>query len=190
MPLTLLVGGARSGKSRLAVELAATWKGPVVVLATAEPGDEEMSERIERHRRSRPKEWDTIEEPLELERALSSLPAHACALIDDLTLWTANLLLGGASDEETLRRSGSAAAMAALRAAPAIAVSNEVGSGIVPEHAISRRYRDLLGEVNRIWAGAADRSALVVAGRILPLRDTGEWLGDWTEVGTDVERGR
>lgn len=189
MPLTLLVGGARSGKSRLAVKLATKWKGPVVVLATAEPGDEEMRERIERHRRSRPKEWKTVEEPLELERALSSIPADACALIDDLTLWTSNLLLGGVPDEETLRRNGAAAATAASRAAPAIAVSNEVGSGIVPENAIARRYRDLLGDVNRIWAEAADHSALVVAGRLLLLHGAGEWLGDWTG-GTDAERGR
>ena len=188
MPLTFLVGGARSGKSRLAVDLAATWGGPVVVVATAEVGDQEMLERIERHRRSRPAEWETVEEPVEVERVLSSAPSDACVLVEDLTLWISNLLLGGLRDEEILRRSGAAAAIAASRGAPSIAVSNEVGSGIVPENPIARRYRDLLGDVNRAWAGAADSSALVVAGRLLPLQGAGEWLGGWTRVRTDAER--
>lgn len=186
MPLTLLLGGARSGKSRLAVELAATWKGPVVVVATGEPRDEEMRERIERHRRSRPAEWDTIEDPLELERALSSVPDGSCVIIEDLTLWTSNLLLGGSPEEEIARRNRAAAVTVASRLAPAIAVSNEVGSGIVPDNRLARRYRDLLGDVNRIWAEAADAAALVVAGRLLSLHGAGEWLGDWTDVGTDA----
>lgn len=190
MPLTLLLGGARSGKSRLAVELADTWTGPVVVVATAEAGDQEMRERIERHRRSRPAEWQTVEEPVDVERVLSSAPSEACVLFEDLTLWISNLLLGEIPDEEILRRSGAAAAIAASRAAPVIAVSNEVGSGIVPENPIARRYRDLLGDVNRTWAGAAVNSALVVAGRLLPLHGAGEWLGDWTRVGINAERGR
>jgi adenosyl cobinamide kinase/adenosyl cobinamide phosphate guanylyltransferase len=190
MPLTLLLGGARSGKSRLAVELAAKWRGPVLVVATAEAGDHEMRERIERHRRSRPPEWKTVEEPVDVERVLSSAPSDACVLIEDLTLWISNLLLAGIPDEEILRRSVAAAETAASRAAPVIAVSNEVGSGIVPENPIARRYRDLLGDVNRTWAGAAINSALVVAGRLLPLHGAGEWLGDWTGVGIDAEHGR
>jgi adenosylcobinamide kinase / adenosylcobinamide-phosphate guanylyltransferase len=167
MPLTFLVGGARSGKSRLAVELAATWGGPVAVVATAEAEDQEMLERIERHRRSRPAVWETVEEPVEVERVLSSAPSDACVLVEDLTLWISNLLLGGLRDEEILRRSEAAAATAASRAAPSIAVSNEVGSGIVPMTALGRRFQDLLGGVNAAWVDAADRAGLMVAGRVL-----------------------
>jgi len=189
MALTLLLGGARSGKSQLAVRIAATWRGPVTVIATGEARDGEMRERIERHRRSRPADWQVIEEPLDLERALSSVASEACILIEDLTLWTSNLLLGGSPDEEIRRRNREAASIAASRRAPTIAVSNEVGSGIVPTNAMARRYRDVLGEVNRLWAEAADHCALVVAGRILPLRDAAEALPAWIPEEIDADLG-
>lgn len=190
MGLTLLIGGARSGKSRLGVRIAATWKGPVSVIATGEPRDDEMRERIERHRRSRPPEWHVIEEPLEVERALSSVAAGACLLIDDLTLWASNLLLAGSSDEEIDRRNRVAAQVAASRPAATIAVSNEVGSGIVPTNALARRYRDVLGEVNRVWAEEAEHSALVVAGRVLPLRDAADAFPERLPEESDADLGR
>jgi adenosyl cobinamide kinase/adenosyl cobinamide phosphate guanylyltransferase len=171
MGLTLLLGGAGAGKSSLAVRLAAASGGPVVVVATAEARDEEMAERIRRHRRERPSDWPTVEESLDLEAALASVPKDACALVDCLTLWVSNLIEEGLTDRNIEERARTAASMAAARPAGTVAVTNEVGSGVVPTNPVARRYRDLLGRVNGIWAEAADRAALVVAGRVLPLSD-------------------
>lgn len=167
MSLTFLVGGARSGKSALAVALAATWQGPVTVIATGEPGDDEMAERIRLHRAQRPKEWTTVEEPLELESALAAVPAGAAVIVDCLSFWVANLLERG-DDVETC--SERAIASARTRSAPMVVVSNEVGLGVVPVSELGRRYRDVLGRVNQQWAAAADEAALVVAGRKLRLQ--------------------
>ena len=177
MPLTVLLGGARSGKSALAVRLAAGWPGPVAVVVTAEAGDAEMAERIRRHRAERPAGWRTVEAPRELEPALAAAPADAFVLLDCLTLWVANLIEQGLTDEQVERRARSAAAAVAARAAPAVAVSNEVGAGIVPADPLARRYRDLLGQVNAIWAGAAGQALLLVAGRAVPLLDPLAALG-------------
>jgi adenosylcobinamide kinase/adenosylcobinamide-phosphate guanylyltransferase len=170
MALVVLVGGARSGKSRLAVEMGLKWGGRVVVIVTAEARDDDMAERIKRHRADRPAEWDTVEEPLDLESALGSVPEDALALVDCLTLWVSNLVEKGVEDPEIEKLAHRSAAAAAARAADTIVVSNEVGSGIVPANALARRFQDLLGRVNSIWAEASDRAALVVAGRVLPLR--------------------
>jgi adenosyl cobinamide kinase/adenosyl cobinamide phosphate guanylyltransferase len=169
MGLTVLLGGARSGKSDLAVRLARASGRPVVVVATATAGDAEMAERIARHRRERPAGWRTVEEPIDLGGALASAPQEACVIADCLSLWIANLLEAGWSPARAEREAERVARVAAARRAPTIAVSNEVGSGIVPASALARAYRDVLGRTNASWAGAAERSALVVAGRILPL---------------------
>jgi adenosylcobinamide kinase/adenosylcobinamide-phosphate guanylyltransferase len=158
MTLVVYVGGARSGKSRLAVERARDTGAPVVFIATGEAGDDEMAERIERHRAERPVGWQTVEEPLELGRALRDAPADATVLIDCLSLWVAN---GGGGDE--------ALHAAVAREALTIAVTNEVGMGIVPDNALARGYRDDLGRVNAAWAAAADEAYFVVAGRTLRL---------------------
>jgi adenosyl cobinamide kinase/adenosyl cobinamide phosphate guanylyltransferase len=162
MTLVVLLGGARSGKSRLALERAVE---PVVFIATAEALDDEMTERIERHRRERPAGWRTIEEPVELEQALGEVPAGATAIVDCLSLWVANVLDSGDVEEAA----ASAARTASARDGLTIAVTNEVGLGIVPDNALARRYRDVLGRVNATWAGAADEAYLVVAGRTLRL---------------------
>jgi adenosylcobinamide kinase / adenosylcobinamide-phosphate guanylyltransferase len=177
MALTVLLGGARSGKSALAVRLAAGWDGPVTVVVTAEARDAEMAERIRRHRAERPGGWRTVEAPRELEAALAGAPAAAFVLLDCLTLWVANLMEQGLRDEQVMGLARSAAAVAAARTAPTVAVSNEVGAGIVPADAGSRRYRDLLGQVNAAWAAAADRALLLVAGRAVPLLDPLAALG-------------
>lgn len=169
MPLTLLIGGAGAGKSRLAVRLVAARGDPVVLVATAEGRDEEMAERIRRHRAYRPAEWKTVEEPVDLEGALASVPEEATILLDCLTLWVSNLIEQGLSNDDIEDRATKTAALAAARTSGTVAVSNEVGAGVVPTNSLARRYRDLLGRVNAIWAEAADRSALVVAGRLLPL---------------------
>jgi adenosyl cobinamide kinase/adenosyl cobinamide phosphate guanylyltransferase len=169
MPLTLLLGGARSGKSSLAVARAQASAGPVVFIATAEALDAEMEERVACHRAERDPDWTTVEEPLDLERALAEAPAEACAIVDCLSLWVANLMQQDASEEEVTKRSQRAAELAAARSGPTIAVSNEVGMGVVPQHPLGRRYRDALGRVNAAWAAAADEALLVIAGRTLEL---------------------
>jgi adenosyl cobinamide kinase/adenosyl cobinamide phosphate guanylyltransferase len=171
MPLLLLLGGARSGKSELALRLASEQPAGVVFIATAEAGDEEMAARIERHRRERPPSWQTIEEPLHLDQTLEAIDQHSCVVLDCLTLWTANALerLGPA---ETERRAASAATRAAARPGLTIVVSNEVGWGLVPDNPLGRAYRDLHGRVNTLWADQAARAYLLVAGRAIPLAPT------------------
>lgn len=168
--LTVLLGGARSGKSALAVELARCQSREVVYVATATALDDEMAARIARHRAERPGGWTTLEEPLDLVGALER--GHdAMVVVDCLTLWTSNLLELGAGDEEVVARATTAAARAAGRDAPTVAISNEVGMGVHPETALGRRYRDVLGRVNQVWAAAADASLLLVAGRAIRLDD-------------------
>ena len=178
MALTLLLGGARSGKSALAVQAARGWGGPVEVVVTAEARDAEMAARIRRHRAERPAGWRTVEAPRELEMALQGTAPGALVIVDCLTLWVANLMEQGLDDPAVARRAGASAALAAARAAPTLAISNEVGSGVVPAAALARRYRDLLGQVNAAWAAAATRTLLLVAGRALPLQDPLAALGD------------
>lgn len=169
MALTVLTGGARSGKSSLAVQAAARSGRSVVVIATAEPRDAEFTARIAAHRAERPAGWGVVEESVELERAIRAAPAAACLVVDCLSLWVANLLEVGTSHHDVVDRGRSAAAAAAARPAPTIAVTNEVGLGIVPVNPLARAYRDVLGRTNAAWVAAADAAALVVAGRVLPL---------------------
>ena len=175
MSLIVLLGGARSGKSRLALRLATAWGGPVTFVATAEARDEEMAERIARHRAERPPGWTTVEEPVALDAVLADAADEACVVVDCLALWLSNVLEQGCSPEECERAATAAAATAAARTAPSIVVSNEVGLGIVPATPLGRDYRDLLGRVNQVWVAAADAAALVVAGRALRLDGT-DWL--------------
>ena len=170
MGLTFLVGGARSGKSTLALRLAGESGRTVVFVATSEPRDEEMVARIERHRRERRAEWSTVEAPLDLSSALAAAPEEACVVLDCLTLWTSNALEAGWNDEAVAQAAEEVARLAASRAAPTVVVSNEVGLGVVPDTPLGRRYRDVLGRVNAIFAAAAERACLVVAGRALELR--------------------
>lgn len=175
MSLVVLLGGARSGKSRLALRLAGRWDGPVTFVATAEARDGEMSERIARHRAERPASWTTVEEPVALDAALDRAPDDACVIVDCLALWVSNLLELGLDPEECERAAAVVASSAAARAAPTIVVGNEIGLGIVPATPLGRDYRDVLGRVNQIWIQAADAAALVVAGRAVRLHETG-WL--------------
>jgi adenosyl cobinamide kinase/adenosyl cobinamide phosphate guanylyltransferase len=174
MGLVLVTGGARSGKSALAVEIAAAQQRPVAFLATAQAGDAEMAARIARHRAGRPRGWRTVEEPLALESAIAAIAAGDCLLIDCLSLWAANALAAGDADgdADAVEAAGrAAAALAARRAGPTVAVTNEVGMGVVPATPLGRRYRDVLGRVNATWAAAADHALLVVCGRALVLSD-------------------
>jgi adenosylcobinamide kinase/adenosylcobinamide-phosphate guanylyltransferase len=169
MALALLVGGARSGKSSLAVRLAGDHDLPVVFIATAEVReDAEMAERIALHLAERPANWETVEEPLRLQEALEAAPAESCVVVDCLSLWVANLLERG---DEIESAAAAAASSAARRSAPTIAVTNEVGMGVVPATPLGREYRDVLGRVNAIWAEAAAESYFVIAGKALRLGD-------------------
>jgi adenosylcobinamide kinase / adenosylcobinamide-phosphate guanylyltransferase len=175
MSLVLLLGGARSGKSALALRLARESRAPVVFVATAEALDDEMRERIARHRAERDRAWRTVEEPVALEAALRAAPPDACVVVDCLSLWVANLLGRGADAVEVEAEAAAAASAAAERGARTIAVTNEVGLGVVPATPLGRAYRDVLGRVNQTWAARAQKAAFVVAGRALPLHEGLEW---------------
>jgi adenosylcobinamide kinase / adenosylcobinamide-phosphate guanylyltransferase len=168
MSLTFVTGGARSGKSAHALRLALAAQAPVAMIATAEALDREMRERIAAHRRERPASWRTIEEPLALADALRSLAAGEYAVIDCLSLWVSNLL-EHQSGEAVEALASEAAALAAAHDGGCVAVSSEVGMGIVPDNALARSYRDVLGRVNAIWAEAADEALLAISGRVLRL---------------------
>jgi len=170
MPLTLLVGGARSGKSRIAERLITSSPGEIALIATAEARDEEMAERIRRHRVARPEGWQVIEEPLDVAGAMVKLSPATRVVIDCLTLWVSNLIEAGLDDAGVAARGREALAVAQGRVADTVVVSNEVGSGIVPDNALARRYRDLLGRVNSIWADGSDQVLLSVAGGVVPVR--------------------
>jgi adenosyl cobinamide kinase/adenosyl cobinamide phosphate guanylyltransferase len=171
MGLTVLTGGARSGKSELSSRLASASEGQVVVIVTGEDRDEEMAERIRRHRESRPLAWVTIEAPRELLGAVLDVDPHAFVVLDCLTLWVSNTIEAGLTDDEIVNEAREIASMLAKREAPSVVVTNEVGLGIVPMHELARRYRDTLGRVNAVFVSDAERAFLVVAGKALPLQE-------------------
>jgi adenosyl cobinamide kinase/adenosyl cobinamide phosphate guanylyltransferase len=172
--MTVLLGGARSGKSALAVEIGRRHAAGVTFVATSPPIDDDLSGRIARHRAERPT-WPTIEEPLDLAGAVATA-ADDLVLVDCLTLWVNNLLHRGDSDAEIESLSSATAASVAARTAPTVVISNEVGLGVHPETDLGRRYRDLLGRVNQQWTREADVALLLVAGRATPLSDPWTYL--------------
>ncbi|NQV07170.1 bifunctional adenosylcobinamide kinase/adenosylcobinamide-phosphate guanylyltransferase [bacterium] len=167
MAITLLVGGARSGKTAAAEAAAAATGRPVVYIATGEPLDEEMAARIDRHRRQRPQAWLTVEAPRELVGTVAAADGRDCLVIDCLTLWVSNTL--DESDDTILGAAEDLATALADRLGPSVVVTNEVGAGIVPADAGVRRYRDLLGWVNAIFRAKATTSYYCVAGGVIPI---------------------
>jgi adenosylcobinamide kinase / adenosylcobinamide-phosphate guanylyltransferase len=165
--LTLVLGGARSGKSRYAEGLITALPAPWIYVATAQAGDAEMAERIATHRAQRGTGWQAIEAPHDLARALDTAPAGAPVLVDCLTIWLSNRMLADADVTADIRHLEDALGR---RVGPVVLVSNEVGSGIVPDNALARRFRDLQGRLNQRMAARADRVALVVAGLPLMLK--------------------
>jgi adenosylcobinamide kinase/adenosylcobinamide-phosphate guanylyltransferase len=165
--LTLVLGGARSGKSRHAQILAMATPPPWVYIATAEGLDDEMRERIAKHKSERGDGWSTIEAPIELARAFAEAPRSAPVVVDCITFWLSNLMLAGDNVDEAV-----AGFVKCLdgRTAPTIVVSSEVGAGIVPETAIGRAYRDQAGIVNQRIAVSAHTVLFMVAGLAMPLK--------------------
>lgn len=158
----LILGGARSGKSRYAQSIAEAFDGALVFIATGEAHDAEMTARIDRHRADRGERWRTVEAPLALAEAIraSAAPDHLL-LVDCLTLWTSNLMHTGRDID-----AATAELIAALRAAPGpvLMVANEVGLGIVPDNPLARAFRDAAGHMNQAIAAACDRVTFVTAG--------------------------
>lgn len=167
--VTLVLGGARSGKSAYAERLVEAAAEDRIYLATAEPGDGEMAERIRQHRARRGPAWTTVEEPLDLAAALRT---HATAarpvLVDCLTLWLSNVM--AASRDAATERDRLVAALGAARGS-VVLVSNEVGLGIVPETPLGRAFRDEAGRLNQAVAAAAGRVVFVAAGIPLTLKE-------------------
>ncbi len=159
-----VLGGARSGKSRFAIDSRRD-AARVSFLATAQARDADMAARIARHRAERPAHWRTVEEPYDLVSRLRACCAEADAVVVDcLTLWVSNLMLRGDADEWIVKQGEDLAALLSLREVDVTLVSNEVGEGVHPPTAEGRRFRDLLGTVNQRVAAAADRVVLMVAG--------------------------
>jgi len=169
--LTFLTGGARSGKSRVAQEIASGSESQVCFLATAEALDDDMASRITQHQNDRPCDWLTKEAPIEINKELLNIDKNDVVIIDCLTLWVSNLLSAEFSSDEIFRKSSEVIATIGNRSAGTIVVSNEVGLGIVPGNELSRAYRDVLGSVNQLFARKSDQSFLIVAGLFLPLHD-------------------
>jgi adenosylcobinamide kinase/adenosylcobinamide-phosphate guanylyltransferase len=174
--ITLITGGVRSGKSRFAEELAMGYGSSLCYLATAQALDNEMNERIERHRNRRSTNWETIEEPLMIPQTLARIDGlHNAILLDCITLWITNLLLShdeDAPDAEELVLTHVHRLATTLRgmSTPVVLVSNEVGMGIVPEHRLARLFRDLAGQANQIIAATADAVYLTTCGIPLKLK--------------------
>lgn len=168
--LTFVIGGARSGKSRYGESVIATlpppWHPPWAYVATAEALDAEMAERIAAHRARRGPQWRTIEAPRDLAAALKECQTTP-VLVDCLTLWLSNHMLADADIELEMARLEDALAVAQT---PMVLIANEVGSGIVPDHPLGRKFRDLQGVLNQRMAARADRVVLVVAGLPLALK--------------------
>ena len=166
--LALILGAARSGKSRLAHQLAEAQGEPRLFVATAEAGDAEMAARIEQHRRDRGASWDTWEAPLELASAIDKAQnRYRVILVDCLTLWLSNMLLRESSNTQLEEACQIILDAAERSTTPLILVSNEVGWGIVPDNPLARRFRDLAGGLHQRLAAKADLVCLTVAG--LPL---------------------
>ncbi|WP_018001215.1 bifunctional adenosylcobinamide kinase/adenosylcobinamide-phosphate guanylyltransferase [Paracoccus sp. N5] len=163
--ITMVTGGARSGKSALAEKLAARAPGPAIYIATAEARDDEMTQRIALHRDRRGPDWRTIEAPRELCRALADTDGQGVRLVDCLTLWLANIL-----DGDPGPRVEALCATLGAQKSPVVLVTNELGLGIVPDNALARHFRDQHGWMNQAVAAVADQVWMAVSGLPLQLK--------------------
>jgi len=165
--ITLVIGGAKSGKSLYALNRASAYPGAKAYVATAQAFDAEMEERIKKHKMERGDGWHTFEEPLGIAATLKEITeTHDVIVIDCLTLWLSNLLLGDADREKEIKSFLSS--LVVRHSSQVFIVSNEVGQGIVPDNALSRQFRDLAGHLNQKVAHIADEVYLITAG--IPMR--------------------
>ena len=170
--LTFILGGARSGKSRFAIELAKKTAGRVAFIATARPEDDEMRRRIKLHRKNRPSRWKTIEGPRGLAPLIKNLPArYDLIIIDCLTIYISNLLLEGKGDRYIEREVSGILKSIKNLDFDSIIVSNEVGLSLVPDNPLGRRFRDLAGRINQMAAAASSKAYFIVSG--LPIKIKG-----------------
>ena len=167
---SLLVGGARSGKSDLAVRLGLAWPGDVIFLATASAGDADMEERIRRHQDERPDDWALIETPLCSADDVTIAPSESLLIVDCITMLAANLMFAGNDERQIDAHMAMLADALANRDGPSVVVSNEVGLGVHPETALGREYRDVLGRSNRRLAARAETTLFVSSGLVVPLQ--------------------
>ncbi|MEW6007769.1 MAG: bifunctional adenosylcobinamide kinase/adenosylcobinamide-phosphate guanylyltransferase [bacterium] len=181
MKKIFITGGARSGKSKYALEMAKEIGGEVTFVATCIPDDSEMRERIEEHKKMRPKEWHTIEESLNLPKAIAKISTPVI-IVDCLTLWIANLMEAKMDVVEASK--DLFCALKKVRKT-AIVVSNEVGSGIVPDNRLAREFRDMAGVVNQQMAQIADEVYLMVAGIPVKIKGGKNAEEDFREDQTD-----
>ncbi|MDI3547491.1 MAG: adenosylcobinamide kinase / adenosylcobinamide-phosphate guanylyltransferase [Halanaerobiales bacterium] len=185
--IILILGGARSGKSKFA-EMVAWSKGgaEVIYLATSEVRDDEMEERIRKHRQTRPATWETVEEPYQVSRVLADLPAGRVVLLDCITVLISNLLLQGENvgieekefepagkEPEVMQEIKAIIAAARKKKLDLILVSNEVGQGLIPMYKLGRQYRDIAGRVNQLLAETADEVYLCIAGLPVEIKEIG-----------------
>ena len=170
--ITLILGGARSGKSNYALSLAKKYK-KVAFIATCLGLDKEMQERIRLHKEARPKHWETFEETKELAKLIGKLSnSFDCILIDCLTLLVSNLVLGGDSQEQVVEKIKKLLFVLSKKKAKIILVSNEVGLGLVPVNKLGREFRDIAGKINQVVASEVDEVLFMVAG--LPMNIKGK----------------
>ena len=172
IPTTLIVGGCRSGKSRQALALGEKSAGRRnLFVATCQPHDAEMAARIARHQQERGRHWQTVETPLAPDKAIVDQGTGAdVMLIDCLTLWISNLMMIHDRDEEILQAVDRLHRAVLAPPCPVILVANEVGTGIVPENPMARRFRDLAGWCNQTMANACSSVIWMVAGIAVPIK--------------------
>ena len=167
--MTLLLGGARSGKSDLAVSLGSSYSGDVVFAATAVAGDDDMADRIRKHQDDRPPEWELIEEPLLDASTIDRIDPSAMLIIDCITLFVSNLIFADKTNEQIDQHASILSHVLVSRRAPTIVISNEVGLGLVPDNELGRRFRDVLGRYNNRLSARAETALFVAAGRVTQL---------------------
>jgi len=165
--LSLVLGGAASGKSTFAEGLVLKGSDNPIYVATAQVFDDEMAQKVARHQRSRGTDWITIEEPIDLPRALAQAKPGQPVLIDCATLWLTNLILG---EHDIATHSAALIDAVAARQGPVVIVSNEVGQGIVPDNTLARSFRNAQGQLNQSLAASADLVVAVMAGLPLTLK--------------------
>jgi adenosylcobinamide kinase/adenosylcobinamide-phosphate guanylyltransferase len=162
--LIFLTGGVRSGKSRMAVDTAKASGLPVVFMATGSAGDPEMKKRIEKHKSERPKNWKTIEETCKVAQSIERIKGRKLVIIDCLTLFVSNLMLKGKPQARILNEAERLIRSVKKSRHAVIVVSNEVGSGIVPENRMARDFRDIMGSVNQMFAQNSDEAYAFFSG--------------------------